>query len=232
MKSTFFRLSLRAVVPVQATLLAALLLTGGKPAFAQEKKPLTFGELQTIRVMAGGTVGEALGSVLPKGHLGILANRSAICSVLAGGVGSGFLRAKPSGMLTFESVREVNDVPVAVERVLATDALYLAFGGEWKREDNMATLEKTLEELALHNYKGTIVFHLTTWAQRQPHDIAARNPRVAAYLRGADLRTGTLNLDAKEATLQQVRLDGAEWKLTPVAKAALRDDLVALFRRQ
>ncbi|MCS6996410.1 MAG: hypothetical protein NZ533_05550 [Casimicrobiaceae bacterium] len=217
---------------VHAAVLSALLLTGGNTVGAQEKKPLTFGELQTIRVMAGGTVGEALGATLPKPHLGILANRSAICSVLAGGVGSGFLRAKPTGMLTFESVRDVNDVATAVERVLPSDAVYLAFGGEWKREDNVAMLEKTLEELALHNYKGTIVFHVTTWAQRQPHDIAARNPRVAAYLRSADLRTGTLNLDAKEATLQQVRLDGAEWKLTPLAKVALRDDLVALFRRQ
>jgi hypothetical protein len=134
-------------------------------------------------------------------------------------------------MLSFESVRDANDVPVALERLLAADAMYLAFGGEWKREDNIATLEKSLEELAIHGYKGTIVFHLTTWAQRQPHDIAARNPRVAAYLRTADILIGTLNLDAKEATLQTVKLEGSEWKLSPVAKVALRDDLVALFPR-
>jgi hypothetical protein len=59
-------------------LIAALMLGTTSASHAREKKPLSFGELQTIRGMAGGTVGEALGTTLPKPHLAILANRPAI----------------------------------------------------------------------------------------------------------------------------------------------------------
>lgn len=213
------------------TAAAAIALLAPVAAQAQDKKPLTFGELQTIRVMAGGMVGEALGQTLGKNMLGIIANRSAICSTLSGGVGSGFLRTNAKGAITMESVREAVDVTAAVERMLPADALYLAFGGEWKKEDNVALLEKTLEELAVNQYKGTIVFHVTTWAQKQPQEIAARNPRVAAYLRQADIRVGTLNLDAKKAVLNKAALEGDQWKLTPIGEVPMRDDLVALFRR-
>ncbi|MDM7463705.1 MAG: hypothetical protein P3W95_008655 [Tepidimonas taiwanensis] len=140
------------------TATAAIALLAPVAAQAQDKKPLTFGELQTIRVMAGGMVGEALGQALGKNMLGIIANRSAICSTLSGGVGSGFLRTNAKGAITMESIREAVDVTAAVERMLPADALYLAFGGEWKKEDNVALLEKTLEELAVNQYKGTIVF--------------------------------------------------------------------------
>lgn len=213
------------------TAAAAIALLAPVAAQAQDKKPLTFGELQTIRVMAGGMVGEALGQTLGKNMLGIIANRSAICSTLSGGVGSGFLRTNAKGAITMESIREAVDVTAAVERMLPADALYLAFGGEWKKEDNVALLEKTLEELAVNQYKGTIVFHVTTWAQKQPQEIAARNPRVAAYLRQADIRVGTLNLDAKKAVLNKATLEGDQWKLTPIGEVPMRDDLVALFRR-
>ncbi|TSE29823.1 hypothetical protein [Tepidimonas charontis] len=213
------------------TATAAIALLAPVAAQAQDKKPLTFGELQTIRVMAGGMVGEALGQALGKNMLGIIANRSAICSTLSGGVGSGFLRTNAKGAITMESIREAVDVTAAVERMLPADALYLAFGGEWKKEDNVALLEKTLEELAVNQYKGTIVFHVTTWAQKQPQEIAARNPRVAAYLRQADIRVGTLNLDAKKAVLNKATLEGDQWKLTPIGEVPMRDDLVALFRR-
>jgi hypothetical protein len=210
---------------------AALLGATGSFALAQDKKPLTFGELQTIRVMAGGMVGEALGQTLGKNMLGIIANRSAICSTLSGGVGSGFLRTNAKGAVTMESIKEPVEAAAAVERMLPADALYLAFGGEWKKEDNVAMLEKVLEELAANQYKGTIVFHVTTWAQKQPQEIASRNARVAAYLRQADIRVGTLNLDAKKAVLNRAALEGDQWKLTPLGEVPMRDDLVALFRR-
>lgn len=48
------------------TATAAIALLAPVAAQAQDKKPLTFGELQTIRVMAGGMVGEALGQALGK----------------------------------------------------------------------------------------------------------------------------------------------------------------------
>ncbi|TSE21375.1 hypothetical protein Talka_00042 [Tepidimonas alkaliphilus] len=210
----------------------SLLAAAASPTWAQEKKPLTMGELQTIRAMAGGTVGEALGQVMPMPTLGVIANRSAICSTLAGGIGSGYLRTHPKGAFTMESVREASDIPAAVQRLANADMVYLAFGGEWKRDDNVALLEKTLEELAAQQYKGTLVFHVTTWAQKQPQDIVARNPRVADYLRKSSMAVGTLNLDAKKATLNRLALDGDQFKLTAVAEVPLRDDLVALFRRQ
>ena len=214
------------------SLLLAAALAGSVPlAFAQDKKPLTFGELQTIRVMAGDLVGGALGGLLKKDTFAILANRSAICSTLTGGIGSGYLRTHPRSAVTVESIKEPVEAAQAVERLLKEDALYLAFGGETKRDDNVAMLERVLEELAAHKYNGTIVFHVTTWAQRQPQDIAARNANVAQFLRRADIRVGTLNLDAKKAIVNRATLEGDQWKLTPLGEVPMRDDLVALFRR-
>lgn len=201
-------------------------------ANAQDKKTLTFGEIQTIRIMAGGVVGNALANTMERPHMAMIANRSAVCSSLAGGIGGALTQNKADSLFTFESAKDVADTALAVDRTVAADGIYLAFGGEWKKEDNMAMLESTLEKLADKGYKGSVIFHVTSWAQKQPQEIAVRNPKVAAYFKSAQLRALTLNLDAKEATINKVTFDGSQFALAPAAKAPLRDDLVALFRRQ
>ncbi|MDD4886302.1 MAG: hypothetical protein PHO64_05180 [Thiomonas sp.] len=202
-------------------------------AFAQEaKKPLTFSEIQTIRIMAGGVVGNALAKTMERPHLGILANRSVICNDLAGGIGGTLTVNKADSELTFESVKDKAEIAPAIARLLPSDGLYMAFGGEWKKEENMALLEAALEQLAEHNYKGSVIFHVTTWAQKQPQEIAARNPKIAKYFETATLRAVTLDLNKKEAIINKVTFDGKAYKLNVAATAPLRDDLVELFKRQ
>lgn len=202
-------------------------------AFAQEaKKPLTFSEIQTIRIMAGGVVGNALAKTMERPSMGILTNRSVICNDLAGGIGGTLTVNKPDSKLTFESVKDKAEIAPAVAHLLPTDGVYLAFGGEWKKEENMALLETALEQLAEHNYKGSLIFHVTTWAQKQPQEIAARNPKVAKYFETAQLRAVTLDLNKKEAMINKVTFDGKDYKLNVAATAPMRDDLVELFKRQ
>lgn len=202
-------------------------------AFAQEaKKPLTFSEIQTIRIMAGGVVGNALAKTMERPSMGILANRSVICNDLAGGIGGTLTVNKPDSKFTFESVKDKAEIAPAVAHLLPADGIYLAFGGEWKKEENMALLEAALEQLAEHNYKGSVIFHVTTWAQKQPQEIAARNAKVAKYFETANLRAVTLDLGKKEAMINKVAFDGKEYKLNVAATAPLRDDLVELFKRQ
>jgi hypothetical protein len=202
-------------------------------AFAQEaKKPLTFSEIQTIRIMAGGVVGNALAKAMERPSMGILTNRSVICNDLAGGIGGTLTVNKPDSKLTFESVKDSAEIAPAVAHLLPTDGVYLAFGGEWKKEENMALLETALEQLAEHNYKGSLIFHVTTWAQKQPQEIAARNPKVAKYFETAQLRAVTLDLNKKEALINKVTFDGKDYKLNVAATAPMRDDLVELFKRQ
>jgi len=202
-------------------------------AFAQEaKKPLTFSEIQTIRIMAGGVVGNALAKTMERPSMGILANRSVICNDLAGGIGGTLTVNKPDSKFTFESVKDKAEIAPAVAHLLPADGIYLAFGGEWKKEENMALLEAALEQLAEHNYKGSVIVHVTTWAQKQPQEIAARNAKVAKYFETANLRAVTLDLGKKEAMINKVAFDGKEYKLNVAATAPLRDDLVELFKRQ
>jgi hypothetical protein len=202
-------------------------------AFAQEaKKPLTFSEIQTIRIMAGGVVGNALAKTMERPHLGILANRSVICNDLAGGIGGTLTVNKADSQLTFESVKDKAEIAPAVAHLLSSNGIYLAFGGEWKKEENMALLEVALEQLAEHHYKGSVIFHVTTWAQKQPQEIAARNPKIAKYFETATLRAVTLDLNKKEAMINKVTFDGKAYKLNVAATAPMRDDLVELFKRQ
>ena len=202
-------------------------------AFAQEaKKPLTFSEIQTIRIMAGGVVGNALAQTMQRPHLGILTNRSVICNDLAGGIGGTLTVNKADSQLTFESVKDKAEITPAVAHLLPSNGIYLAFGGEWKKEENMALLEVALEQLAEHNYKGSVIFHVTTWAQKQPQEIAARNPKIAKYFETATLRAVTLDLNKKEAMINKITFDGKAYKLNVAATAPMRDDLVELFKRQ
>ncbi|OYV40194.1 MAG: hypothetical protein B7Z83_01535 [Thiomonas sp. 20-64-5] len=220
MKKTLFAVALSA-------------LAFSTSAFAQEaKKPLTFSEIQTIRIMAGGVVGNALAKTMERPSMGILANRSVICNDLAGGIGGTLTVNKPDSKLTFESVKDTAEIAPAVAHLLPADGIYLAFGGEWKKEENMALLEAALEQLAEHHYKGSVIFHVTTWAQKQPQDIAARNAKVAKYFETANLRAVTLDLNKKEAMINKVSFDGKDYKLNVAATAPLRDDLVDLFKRQ
>lgn len=200
------------------------------PVIAEEKKPLTAGEAQTIRALAGTMVG---GAMAKQGldHLAIIANRSPICSTLTGGLVGGFTAGRDQAQVTLETLNTDADIAIAVERATQAKAIYLAFGGNWTKPENVAMLEKTLEALAAKNYDGALVFHVTTWAQKQPQDIVAKNEKVAAYLKTAKIRTGTLNLAAKEATVNKVTFDGTEFKLEPALKVPMRDDLVALFKR-
>ncbi|MFN4264055.1 MAG: hypothetical protein ACK4IT_10720 [Thioalkalivibrionaceae bacterium] len=193
---------------------------------------LTFGELQTIRILAGQAVGSALPGALDAQRVGILSNRSVICSSLTGGLGAGMLGANGDLDIVFESLASPDDAAAAVARVADADAVYLAFGGNMDRTDNVAQLHQVLRTMADAEWAGTIVIHLTTWGQNQVRDIVAEDEVVASYLEGKDnVFTATLDLANSEAALQNVSFNGTEFELAEVGRVPLRDDLVQLFRR-
>ncbi|MBN2647625.1 MAG: hypothetical protein JXR44_07565 [Thiotrichales bacterium] len=211
-----------------AIALSSSFIFGSVNAYAQAP---TFGELQTIRILAGQTIGQTLQTGLGLTDLGILSNRSGICSTLVGGIGAGFVSAKGDAGLTFESIVDEKAIGAAVDRVASKPAVYLAFSGEKPREENIVLLEKTLEDMADKKYTGTVIFHATTWGQKQPADIVKGNAKVAAYLSKTPMNTITLDLPNKQAVLQKVTLNGTEFKLEELGRVTMRDDLVELFKR-
>ncbi|WFE69399.1 hypothetical protein P8S54_03630 [Thiomicrospira sp. R3] len=220
---------------MKKTLLSAVMASviGMVPlaAYADAKQPLTAGEMQTIRIMAGTTVGQAMQGAMNVSNLGIISNRSRVCGTLAGGIGGGYLAKKADAGFVYESVATAEDIKAAVARIMDQEAVYLAFGGEFKRDDNVAMLELTLAALAEANYQGTVVFHVVTWAQNQPSEIVKKNAKVAQYLAKTNLATITLDLPNSQAALQKVTLEGTEFSLEEIGRVDLRQDLVELFRR-
>ncbi|SFR55993.1 hypothetical protein [Thiomicrospira sp. ALE5] len=204
---------------------------GSMAAYADAKQPLTAGEAQTIRVMAGATIGQALQGAMNVNNLGIISNRSRVCGTLVGGIGGGYLTKKGDAGLVYESVATDEDIKAAVARIMDQEAVYLAFGGEFQRDDNVAMLERTLVALADANYKGTIVFHATTWAQKQPEEVIKNNAKVATYLAGSSVAAITLDIPNSQAAMQKVTVSGTDAALEELGRVYLRDDLVALFRR-
>lgn len=211
-------------------LIAAMGLSATTAAIAAE--PLTFGEKQTIRIMAGQTIGFALQGALDINNLGIISNRSIICSTLVGGIGGGLLAYKPvAGNVTYESVVTDDDIKLAVKRMANQPAIYLAFGGEKSKEENVALLGKVLHEMATADYKGKIIFHATTWGQKQPVEVVKMDAGVAAYLAKSDVAAITLDLPNSQAAVNKVTLANGEFKLQELGRVVLRQDLVDLFKR-
>lgn len=215
---------------MKLALIGAMGLTATTAAVAAD--PLTFGEKQTIRIMAGQTIGFALQGALGINNLGIISNRSAICSTLVGGIGGGLLAYKPdAGNVTYESVVTDDDIKLAVKRMANQPAVYLAFGGEKAKEENIELLRKVLNEMATAGYKGKIIFHATTWGQKQAAEIIKVDAGVAAYLAKSDVAAITLDLPNSQAAVNKVTLTDGEFKLQELGRVVLRSDLVALFKR-
>ena len=216
---------------VLGVVIAGVIGMGSMAAYAEAKQPLTAGEVQTIRVMAGATIGQALQGAMNVNNLGIISNRSRVCGTLVGGIGGGYLTKKGDAGLVYESVVTDEDIKAAVARIMDQEAVYLAFGGEFQRDDNVAMLERTLVALADANYKGTIVFHATTWAQKQPEEVIKNNAKVATYLAGSSVAAITLDLPKAQAALQKVNVRGNSFTLEEMGRVDIRQDLVDLFRR-
>jgi hypothetical protein len=215
---------------MKTKVLAVLLTTGLTMTALPVQAELTFGEKQTIRVLAGQSIGSALNAIGVR-SLGVISNRSAICSSLVGGIGSGLVAANRGAGFTYESINSDADISAAVMRGAKEPAVYLAFGGEWDKDRNVDTLNKVLNELKDMNYQGKIIFHATTWAQKQAVTIVNRDAAVAKYLAKADVYAITLDLKNSQAAANRVTLKGKEFSLTELGRVNLRADLVELFTR-
>jgi hypothetical protein len=225
LKSSVMKSSLMSLALI--SLLGLSVTTGAKAA-----DPLTFGEKQTIRIMAGQTIGFAMQAILGINQLAIISNRSAICTSLVGGIGGAFLAYNPAiGSVTYESVVKDQDSLAAVKRMKNHPAIYLAFGGEKTKEENLELLRKVLSDMATLGYNGKIIFHVTTWSQKQVHDIIKTDATIATYLAKADMTALTLDLPNSQVALNRVTLSNGELKLHEFGRVGLRQDLVALFKR-
>jgi hypothetical protein len=197
--------------------------------FAADK--LTFGELQTIRVLAGQTVGSAMIYPLEVKSLGILSNRSAICSVLIGAIAGTYSAIKPDFGLEIESLATPEDAEAAVTRVSSQEVIYLAFSGNMPAEENLPLLKAVLLNLSAKDWKGTLVVHITTWGQGLLQRAAAEDSVIANYLKKTKIRTIKLELPRSQGVLMDVSYDGIEFKMKEDARIRLPARLVELFSR-
>lgn len=198
-------------------------------AFAADK--LTFGELQTIRVLAGQTVGSAMVYPFEVSKLGILSNRSAICSTLIGAIAGTYAAIKPNFGLEIESIATLEEVEPAVNRVATQEVIYLAFSGNMQPAENLPLLKAVLMNLAAQNWQGTLVIHITTWSQGLVQKIAEEESIVANYLKQTKMRTVKLDLPRSQGIMLDVRYDGIEFQEKENARIRLPVRLVELFSR-
>lgn len=198
-------------------------------AFAADK--LTFGELQTIRVLAGQTVGSAMVYPFEVEKLGILSNRSTICSTLVGAIAGTYSAIKPDFGLEIESIATPEQAEAAVNRVASQEVIYLAFSGDMKPGENLPLLKAVLMNLAAQNWQGTLVIHVTTWAQGLVQKIAAEESMIANYLKQTKMRTVKLDLPRGQGIMMDVVYDGIDFQVEENARIRLPARLVELFGR-
>ncbi len=194
-------------------------------------EPLSFGEHQQIRVMAGGGVGQAIAGMLEAESLAIVNNRSAICGALSGGIGAGMLAAHPEAGLSIAAMGSPEDAADAVQTIGSADVTYMAFGAGASRDDNVALAHGLLSELAQANWNGTLMLHISTWMQKQVQAAAAMDAEVAEYLKDLPMIALTPDLAAGEAVMHRVQFDGETFTTEELGRRPMRDDLVELFRR-
>lgn len=197
--------------------------------FAADK--LTFGELQTIRALAGQTVGSAMIYPFEVKKLGILSNRSAICSTLVGAIAGTYAAIKPDFGLEIESIATLEEVELAVNRVATQEVIYLAFSGNMTAQENLPLLKAVLMNLVAQNWQGTLVIHITTWAQGLVQKIAEEESMIANYLKQTKMRTVKLDLPRGQGIMMDVVYDGIDFQTKENARVRLPMRLVELFSR-
>ena len=208
---------------LSAALLAAPMLSAAEP--------LSFGEHQQIRIMAGGGVGQAIAGMPETESLAIVNNRSAICGALSGGIGAGMLAANPNAGLSVAAMGSPEDAADAVQAIADADVTYMAFGAGASREDNVALAHGLLSELEQAGWHGTLMLHISTWMQKQVQAVAERDAEVAEYLKDLPMIALTPDLAAGEAVMHRVNFDGESFTTEEMGRRPMRDDLVELFRR-
>jgi hypothetical protein len=141
-------------------------------------------------------VGEVLSGAYGVPSLGVVTNKSYICSSLTGAVESAFLAEKGGLARVGTALTEKpEDAEAAVRELEGFDTVMLAFGGEADAETNLALTRAFLRAAAKAGLEADLFFHVRIWVPGFVKRVVEEDPEVAEYLRDRALGTFTFDLD-------------------------------------
>ncbi len=157
---------------------------------------LTLAEQYTLRAWTGRVVGEVLSEVYGVDTLGIVTNKTFICSSLVGGIEAAFLSRRGGLSRVVTAITESpDDAEKAVEVLKDVDFIMLAYGGEADGPTNKALTEAFLKAAARAGLRADYFFHVRIWVPGFVKEVISSSSEVAEHLEEKSNGTFTFDLD-------------------------------------
>ena len=193
---------------------------------------LTLAEQYTLRAWTGRVVGEVLSEVYGVDTLGIVTNKTFICSSLVGGIESAFLSRRGGLSRVITSITETpEDAEKAVQELKDADFVMIAYGGEADGPTNKALTESFLKAAAKSGLDADFFFHVRIWVPGFVKDVISSNDDVAEYLDTRSNGTFTFDLEKGLFIFHSVEVAGKEIITEPIMTVPLTFEHLDLLKR-
>ena len=193
---------------------------------------LTLAEQYTLRAWTGRVVGEVLSEVYGVDTLGIVTNKTFICSSLVGGIESAFLSRRGGLSRVITSITETpEDAEKAVQELKDADFVMIAYGGEADGPTNRALTEAFLKAAARSELDADFFFHVRIWVPGFVKDVISSNDDVAEYLDTRSNGTFTFDLEKGLFIFHSVEVAGKEIITEPIMTVPLTFEHLDLLKR-
>ncbi len=193
---------------------------------------LTLAEQYTLRAWTGRVVGEILSEVYGVDTLGVVTNKTFICSSLVGGIEAAFLSKRGGLSRVITAITETpDDAEKAVEVLKEADFIMLAYGGEADGPTNKALTEAFLKAAARAELPADYFFHVRIWVPGFVKDVISSNSEIAEHLEAKSNGTFTFDLEKGLFIFHSVDVAGGEIITEPIMNVPLTHEHLDLLKR-
>ncbi len=194
---------------------------------------LTLAEQYTLRGLTGRIVGEVLSDAYGIPSLGLVTNKTYICSSLAGAVEAAFLADKGGlGRVLTALTEKPEDAAAAVKQLEGANTVMLAYGGEADAETNYALTKAFLKAAAEADLDADLFFHVRIWAPGMVQKVVSEDKSIAEYLKDRALGAFAFDLDRGVFIFHAVEVsEEGEVISEPILEAPLSVEHADLLRR-
>jgi len=194
---------------------------------------LTLAEQYTLRGLTGRIVGEVLSDAYGIPSLGLVTNKTYICSSLAGAVEAAFLADKGGlGRVLTALTEKPEDAAAAVKQLEGANTVMLAYGGEADAETNYALTKAFLKAAAEADLDADLFFHVRIWVPGFVKKAVQEDPQIAEYLQDRALGSFTFDLDRGVFVFHAVEVgDEGKVESEPLLEVPLSVEHTDLLRR-
>ncbi|HGY09279.1 MAG TPA: hypothetical protein ENK37_04390 [Oceanithermus profundus] len=194
---------------------------------------LSLAEQYTLRSLTGRIVGEVLADAYGVPSLGMVTNKTFICSSLVGAVQAAFLADRGGlGRVVTTLTEKPEEASAAVQGLEGVNTVMVAYGGEADAETNYALTKAFLKAAAEADLDADLFFHVRIWVPGFVQRALKEEPQIAEYLQERALGTFTFDLDRGVFVFHAVEVtEEGEVVSEPVLEAPLSVEHTELLRR-